>query len=371
MKSFPSQAFQPKDDAKWVGGAQGVAEASARQMNRSPRLWGATIVLLTVVASLAAVESAEAQWNYPPQVFANSMRRQALHPYQWAAMASRSAYGISTSSCQPSRNHLYGNSWSDSHARELSRAETYYEKKRIRQRYLDEQNARKMRTTEDVAALREHYDSVQAILDIKRQMAADRSRAAMAALNGETKATRSTRSVGEIGSIRLAAIHGTTHVSHVSAALDHNVWDAPLSSAVEPACAWVSADGQRHFEAELIQCQHGIVMLKRADNGDIVRLPVSDLHPVSQRALITGIQWGRVWRDCTKSHAAVARMLSCEHEKVVLLKPDGSLLHVALAALSAEDQAFATSAAEDKRRPSLLAGGPRHLETLSMRRSTK
>ena len=88
-------------------------------------------------------------------------------------------------SCHPRRESYssgygdssYGATYADQAVQnELIEARAFWEKRRLRQQYLDEQRERHMMTQHDVERLREHQQSLRQVMAIKYEIAADRAR---------------------------------------------------------------------------------------------------------------------------------------------------------------------------------------------------
>ena len=135
------------------------------------------IPLLSLVALAVFTSTGQAQLtvvlNTGPRMHASS----ADLDY-WARQgALRDRTYRTRSSCAPTRESSYG-SYDYQPAPlhpDLQAAQNFYDKRRIRQAYLDEQKQRKRFTQADVAALREHQQALREIMAINREIAADRA----------------------------------------------------------------------------------------------------------------------------------------------------------------------------------------------------
>ena len=149
---------------------------------------GEAIMRYRIIASLAAVVvllgtagQLSAQQNVhgmsPPQVvLLQLLMRQAnrIEPVH-----------VSHSACHPRRESYasgygdasYGNSYADQAVQnELVATRAFWEKRRLRQHYLELERQRHMLTQQDVERLREHQQSLRQVMAINYEIAADRAR---------------------------------------------------------------------------------------------------------------------------------------------------------------------------------------------------
>ena len=242
----------------------------------------------------------------------------------WMTMRALLGHRLSIPSCRPSR---YGGSAASSlrlaarslhYQNELARAEAFYDKRRVRQRYLDEQRQRRMYSQCDVNALREHRQAVLEIAELKRLMRQDRNRGYRPAPESQAA-----------GSQKLRLVSTNSHAAGLPA--------APPRSGSR---TWLSADGRHRVEAALVSCEEHFVTLRREADGQLVRVAFGSLHPTDRDYLRTRTGWGRRWKDASGTHAMVAQLVEFRDGVVTLARADGSKVRVLVDQLSSADQDF-------------------------------